>query len=80
MSGEKLGHVDKALELIDQATQVNSPAVAAQLTAEAQVHATLALVEQKKAANLIVYIREIDDSHGTYGPIAPQIREALGLE
>lgn len=47
--------------------------------ARAQVHATLYLAEQQRVANLIAYVREIDDGSDTYLLIGPMIKEALGL-
>lgn len=47
--------------------------------AEAQVHATLYLADQQLIANLITYVREIDDSGQTVQAITPLIREGLGL-
>ncbi|GEM_PF-4019637 len=44
----------------------------------AQVHATLALAEQQRVANLISYFTQIDDT-STALPVLHEIREALGI-
>lgn len=49
------------------------------IATEAQVHATLYLAEQQRIANLIRYVREIDDSGETFLKIGPLIKEGLGL-
>lgn len=47
-------------------------------TLEAQVHATLALVEQQRIANLIT-VADLWTTPEIVSPIVAEIREALGL-
>ena len=45
----------------------------------AQVHATLALVEQQRIANLLTYIALPMEIHGTESDAWPEINDGLGL-
>ncbi|MGX5770806.1 hypothetical protein ACWKWN_08650 [Microbacterium trichothecenolyticum] len=89
---ERIDHVAQAKSLAAYGTSpsTGSPEVGAMFVAEAQVHATLALVEQLRIANLIAldktheqYTVPADDEIGeeAYAStrLRTDIREGLGL-
>jgi hypothetical protein len=71
----RIDHAAEAHTYIDYADEVIADGadsdVAIAIASVAQVHATLALVEQQRIANLIAL---------GLGTSSPQIREGLGLE
>lgn len=69
-------NVEHAWSLLDRS--MGSPRDALNLVTEAGVHATLALVEQQRIANLMAYLVLIDESPGPEDD--KQIRQALGLD
>lgn len=84
---ERIDHAKYSKMCMDVASDLRSfnEAGADHNLAEAQVHATLALVEQQRIANLIA----LNEARGPgdpwdFGsprpPIKPEIREALGLQ
>lgn len=88
---ERIDHADEALRLTDLSQHPNTgdPAVGALYIGAAQVHATLALVEQQRIANLISLSawQELGPNDGKIripsytpdGTLRDDIREALGL-
>jgi len=85
---ERIDHTAKALDLIDpkRVTRLDTDAYLNRRVSEAQVHATLALVEQQRIANLIaVYgsTGEVESGYESrtvdFGFFVDQIREGLGL-
>jgi len=86
VSAERIDHAAKAREWNDAASgPVPSVNDASALAAIAQVHATLALVEQQRAGNLIAYVASAQEAavspedFAWLEKVAGQIREALGL-
>lgn len=78
MSAVKTDHEAKARDLDRDAHMTHSgPDVASLFAARAQVHATLALVEQQRIANLIAYVAKWTD--GEVLDVDAEIREALRL-
>ena len=55
------------------------PTLATNWLLSAQVHATLALVEQQRIANLLTYIALPMEIHGTESDAWPEINDGLGL-
>lgn len=85
---ERIDHEAETLRLADlsQHPDIGDPAVGALHIGAAQVHATLALAEQQRIANLIaIYVTEGAAESGfigkgfDFGYMADQIREGLGL-
>ncbi len=86
---DRIDHVAKAVEFGNLATDAwnaNQREYATALLASAQAHASLALVEQQRIANLIaIYGSEgvVEDGYGSkgvdFGFIVDEIREGLGL-
>lgn len=58
MSGERIDHVAEAIRLGQRAEQTGGIEEVNALHIAAQVHATLALVEQQRIANLLAYIAQ----------------------
>ena len=50
-----IDHAARAVKLLEHADQSESPLIQTKAIAAAQVHATLALVEQTRLANVIAY-------------------------
>lgn len=82
-------HIDRASSDVSANWEVQTGELKADILALAQVHATLALVEQQRIANLIALARPYelpnggDASYMLYDPetlqLQPDIREGLGL-
>lgn len=87
---ERIDHAEVALNNLDAAWK--SPEQA-QFLAEAQAHATLALVEERRTANLIAYLELMtehflnrdtfetsDKSVAVYANVSKQVFDRLGIE
>ena len=86
MSDEKIDHAAEAVKFIDQNVWREAGVLyehIPSLIARAQVHATLALVEQQRIANLIALgykYTSADGDHVDYvALLRPEIRKGLGL-
>lgn len=78
---ERIDHVAKAIKAGDLATDAWNAGrgeYATALLASAQAHATLALVEQQRIANLIAYVAKWTDDEVL--DVDAEIRELLGIE
>lgn len=77
---ERIDHAERAAALI---TPPNALSTTDSLTekriAAAHVHATLALVEQQRVANLIAYAADVDVIRDGNYDVNVSIRKALGL-
>ena len=79
---ERIDHAAEAMNCVEYANspKPGSPEVAANIMAQAAVHATLALVEQQRIANLL-RVQESLSSNGNYELASElwseQIKEAL---
>lgn len=89
---ERIDHAAEAMKCVEYANspQPGSPEVAANFMAQAAVHATLALVEQQRVANLIAVMAMARQGVGAgehskdeyvrlHQKINPQVVEGLGL-
>lgn len=80
---DRIDHVAEAVGLISEANRLLNEfkpmtTEAAHLAAVAQVHATLALVEQQRIANLIA-LAHVADQHDNVSPLEQTAWEALGV-
>lgn len=86
MSDEKIDHAAEAADMVKHAA-TSDDEMERRLTGQAQVHATLALVEQQRIANLIAAFSEVKTVHNeTYWAVdgfPPEVRtevmKGLGL-
>jgi len=70
---ERIDHAAEALDALIAVSNIEEPLTVANLLAEAQTHATLALVEQQRIANLIALATNI------HTPLADQpATDAMG--
>lgn len=78
MADHHIDHVGEALGYASEVDSINPQMPIAKATV-AQVHATLALVEQQRIANLIAFLGTRSPSPETQGRIRDEIRKGLGL-
>lgn len=90
MSGVRVDHAAEAREFLVRAAKQGADSLGDDLRVEALVHATLALVEQQRIANLIAFVEAANRSNTNGNPTdadgvarlesaARQVREGLGL-
>lgn len=79
MTGVRVHHVESAKKILLGVEELVSTDQISAAGSFAQAHATLALVEQQRVANLIAYAADVDVIRGGNHEVNVAIREALGL-